>query len=176
MLYLIVIIHGYFFLDKPSPNEYNQTCVTKWVTKVRTRCGSVWLEHLVWDQGVAGSNPVTSINFICRCGSMVEHQPSKLNTWVRFPSPALQNTLRINLRVFCKQARPRTQGSVSPAGSVGSQTCRPPDDARPITCSTLQAMPKGKRREPMQVYLREVLFFCPLIARQRVHEIGTQCL
>ena len=27
MLYLIVIIHGYFFLDKPSPNEYNQTCV-----------------------------------------------------------------------------------------------------------------------------------------------------
>lgn len=24
----------------------------------------------------------------CRCGSMVEHQPSKLNTWVRFPSPA----------------------------------------------------------------------------------------
>ena len=102
MLYLIVIIHGYFFLDKPSPNEYNQTCVTKWVTKVRTRCGSVWLEHLVWDQGVAGSNPVTSINFICRCGSMVEHQPSKLNTWVRFPSPALQNTLRINLRVFLK--------------------------------------------------------------------------
>ena len=26
----------------------------------------------------------------CRCGSMVEHQPSKLNTWVRFPSPALR--------------------------------------------------------------------------------------
>ena len=22
-------------------------------------CGSVWLEYLVWDQGVAGSNPVT---------------------------------------------------------------------------------------------------------------------
>ena len=22
-------------------------------------CGSAWLEHLVWDQGVAGSNPVT---------------------------------------------------------------------------------------------------------------------
>ena len=29
------------------------------------------------------------IYLICRCGSMVEHQPSKLNTWVRFPSPAL---------------------------------------------------------------------------------------
>ena len=25
-----------------------------------------------------------------RCSSMVEHQPSKLNTWVRFPSPALR--------------------------------------------------------------------------------------
>ncbi len=24
-------------------------------------CGSVWLEYLVWDQGVAGSNPVTPI-------------------------------------------------------------------------------------------------------------------
>ena len=24
-------------------------------------CGSAWLEHLVWDQGVAGSNPVTPI-------------------------------------------------------------------------------------------------------------------
>ena len=30
-------------------------------------CGSVWLElveHLVWDQGVAGSNPVTPIYFL----------------------------------------------------------------------------------------------------------------
>ncbi len=24
-------------------------------------CGSVWLERLVWDQEVAGSNPVTPI-------------------------------------------------------------------------------------------------------------------
>ena len=61
---------------------------------VDTDCG-VWLslvEHLVWDQGVAGSNPVTPSKILyyytCRCGSMVEHQPSKLNTWVRFPSPA----------------------------------------------------------------------------------------
>ena len=35
---------------------------------------------------VTGSIPVLGT---CRCGSMVEHQPSKLNTWVRFPSPAL---------------------------------------------------------------------------------------
>ena len=26
-------------------------------------CGSVWLERLVWDQEVAGSNPVTPINY-----------------------------------------------------------------------------------------------------------------
>ena len=25
---------------------------------------------------------------MCGCSSMVEHQPSKLDTWVRFPSPA----------------------------------------------------------------------------------------
>ena len=30
-----------------------------------------------------------SISYIlCGCSSMVEHQPSKLDTWVRFPSPA----------------------------------------------------------------------------------------
>ena len=50
-------------------------------------CGSAWLERLVWDQEAAGSNPVTPT--LCGCSSMVEHQPSKLDTWVRFPSPAL---------------------------------------------------------------------------------------
>ena len=29
--------------------------------QILSGCGSVWLEHLVWDQGVAGSNPVTPI-------------------------------------------------------------------------------------------------------------------
>ena len=52
----------------------------------KTGCGSAWLERLVWDQEVAGSNPVTPM--LCGCSSMVEHQPSKLDTWVRFPSPA----------------------------------------------------------------------------------------
>ena len=70
------------------------TCV---VTKTQylwcvTGCGSAWLERLVWDQEVAGSNPVTPS--MCGCSSMVEHQPSKLDTWVRFPSPASQNILR----------------------------------------------------------------------------------
>ena len=59
------------------------------VSTLVSGCGSAWLEHLVWDQGGAGSNPVTPINAgICGCSSMVEHQPSKLDTWVRFPSPA----------------------------------------------------------------------------------------
>ncbi len=55
-------------------------------------CGSAWLERLVWDQEVAGSNPVTPIRS-CGCSSMVEHQPSKLDTWVRFPSPAFPETI-----------------------------------------------------------------------------------
>ena len=40
---------------------------------------------------VAGSIPALGMEisyFICGCSSMVEHQPSKLDTWVRFPSPA----------------------------------------------------------------------------------------
>ena len=35
---------------------------------------------------VTGSIPV--LGTACGCSSMVEHQPSKLDTWVRFPSPA----------------------------------------------------------------------------------------
>ena len=60
--------------------------------KNTTGCGSAWLERLVWDQEVAGSNPVTPILSkinTCGCSSVVEHQPSKLDMWVRFPSPAL---------------------------------------------------------------------------------------
>ena len=41
---------------------YNAKCVTEMVTKNKTSgCGSAWLERLVWDQEVAGSNPVTPI-------------------------------------------------------------------------------------------------------------------
>ena len=50
IFYLIIV-------DKTTLFTYNNICVTK--IAVATRCGSVWLEHLVWDQGVAGSNPVT---------------------------------------------------------------------------------------------------------------------
>ena len=30
---------------------------------ITSGCGSAWLERLVWDQEVAGSNPVTPIRY-----------------------------------------------------------------------------------------------------------------
>ena len=45
---------------------YNITCVTERRRGNTSGCGSVWLEHLVWDQGVAGSNPVTPIELNMR--------------------------------------------------------------------------------------------------------------
>ena len=68
------------------PLLYTNSCVTERTQTNPSGCGSAWLERLVWDQEVAGSNPVTPTT--CGCSSMVEHQPSKLDTWVRFPSPA----------------------------------------------------------------------------------------
>jgi hypothetical protein len=48
--------------------------------------------HGVWDAGVAGSNPAsptaTILSGVRGCSSVVEPQPSKLVTGVRFPSPA----------------------------------------------------------------------------------------
>ncbi len=32
----------------------------------------------------------------CGCSSMVEHQPSKLDTWVRFPSPAFESVAQLD--------------------------------------------------------------------------------
>ena len=40
------------------------SCVTENRRNIKTNtsgCGSAWLERLVWDQEVAGSNPVTPI-------------------------------------------------------------------------------------------------------------------
>ena len=45
---------------------------------------------------------------ICGCSSMVEHQPSKLDTWVRFPSPA-----------FIKILHEWLSGGVSPCQGEG---------------------------------------------------------
>ena len=49
---------------------YNNSCVRErreektilFVLKRFPGCGSAWLERLVWDQEVAGSNPVTPMN------------------------------------------------------------------------------------------------------------------
>ena len=49
-------------LDKPKQLIYNEYRVKqKKETHSITGCGSAWLERLVWDQEVAGSNPVTPI-------------------------------------------------------------------------------------------------------------------
>src|SRR5919107_3954164 len=46
--------------------------------------------HLLWEQGVGGSNPLAPTAKPPRgCSSTVEPQPSKLVMGVRFPSPAL---------------------------------------------------------------------------------------
>ena len=44
-------------VDKPKAFCYSSCCVSD--DTVRTGCGSAWLERLIWDQEVAGSNPVT---------------------------------------------------------------------------------------------------------------------
>ena len=54
-------------------------------------------EHLTFNQRVRGSNPLR-VTILCGCSSMVELQPSKLTTWVRFPSPAPIYEL-VNLRI-----------------------------------------------------------------------------
>ena len=46
------------------------------------------VEQLTCNQQVEGSIPFASSIYECGCSSMVELQPSKLITWVRFPSPA----------------------------------------------------------------------------------------
>src|SRR5215217_7335125 len=62
--------------------------------------GGAWrslVAHLLWEQGVGGSNPLAPIAKLarplrepCGCSSTVEPQPSKLVMGVRFPSPALE--------------------------------------------------------------------------------------
>ena len=47
-------------IDNPPFVDYNTYCAVK---KTITGCGSAWLERLVWDQEVAGSNPVTPIDY-----------------------------------------------------------------------------------------------------------------
>ena len=60
-----------------------------------TQCESICaqlaqlVEQRTENPRVSGSIP--ELGTSCGCSSMVEHQPSKLDTWVRFPSPAFKN-------------------------------------------------------------------------------------
>ena len=49
---------------------------------------------------VASPSLVYRSIFICGCNSMVEFQPSKLATWVRFPSPALFYAIGASMAFF----------------------------------------------------------------------------
>ena len=69
---------------------------TRDVKKI-TGCGSAWLERLVWDQEVAGSNPVTPTTDLSVMQECRNWQTSKTKdlvsnalVWVQVPSPALE--------------------------------------------------------------------------------------
>ena len=76
----------------------------------------------------AGSNPAPAIALLsstsailghghgCGCSSMVEFQPSKLATWVRFPSPALGSAAVAQL-VECVLGKDEVLGS-NPSSSL----------------------------------------------------------
>ena len=53
-----------FLVDKKDSHPYNNHCAvygSALKQEAPTGCGSVWLERLLWEQEVAGSNPVTPI-------------------------------------------------------------------------------------------------------------------
>ena len=66
---ILTLLKSYYIITLASRQTETKTVVTG--------CGSAWLERLVWDQEVAGSNPVTPIenqySLTCGCSSMVEH-------------------------------------------------------------------------------------------------------
>ena len=61
---------------------YNNFCVARrgntGIPCLTPGCGSAWLERLVWDQEVAGSNPVTPIITYARVAQLVEHDLAKV--------------------------------------------------------------------------------------------------
>ena len=67
---------------------------------VRVKVIGVWLSLARAPALGAGGRRFESCHpdeYICGCSSMVEHQPSKLDTWVRFPSPAFLDQVFIEL-------------------------------------------------------------------------------
>ena len=78
-----------YFLKKMLDNlwvfSYNNSCAVK----NKKREYGVWLSLArAPDLGSGGRRFESCHPDICGCSSVVEHQPSKLDMWVRFPSPA----------------------------------------------------------------------------------------
>src|SRR5215216_7321103 len=92
--------------------------------------GGAWrslVAHLLWEQGVGGSNPLAPIAKLarplrepCGCSSTVEPQPSKLVMGVRFPSPALAHPARSKAAAIGR----KLSITVNP-GSTGITPCSP---------------------------------------------------
>ena len=68
-----------------------------------TGCGSAWLERLVWDQEVAGSNPVTPIHNMREWLSWWSATLPRSRPRVRVPSRAffMQRDIRLDISFFC---------------------------------------------------------------------------
>src|ERR671917_2857747 len=84
--------------SKPSPRQPSFKALYPFVI-LMPGLGGAWrslVAHLLWEQGVGGSNPLAPTAKLTGprqeqrgCSSTVEPQPSKLVMGVRFPSPAL---------------------------------------------------------------------------------------
>jgi hypothetical protein len=78
--------------DMPTSLRSRRAELLKCYNHARSSRGA-WrslVAHLLWEQGVGGSNPLAPTAKPHRgCSSTVEPQPSKLVMGVRFPSPAL---------------------------------------------------------------------------------------
>ena len=69
---------------------YTNSCVTERTQTNPSGCGSAWLERLVWDQEVAGSNPVTPILIYARVAQWWSIALPRRGSRVRIPSRAFK--------------------------------------------------------------------------------------
>ncbi len=88
---------------------------------VSTGCGAVWLAHLVWDQGVEGSNPFSptietvaiatvSFGFGATCAAVVSAGQTKRSVTTALPqvwSTLLRSTRTVESKVNVSPSRPR---------------------------------------------------------------------
>ena len=67
-----------------------------------TECSSVWLEYMLWEHGVVGSNPTTRTIY-ATVVQWIEQQPSKL--WVAGSIPASRAIDFIELALVAQLVR-----------------------------------------------------------------------